>query len=84
MIQLGLQFRSIKPEHIVFKNGVIKKIKGVVYDDKKKSWIVPLPAKKSKNTDTGITQKNSSQFFNKLDKYIKDQQKRIKTFKSTE
>lgn len=79
MVQLGFQFHAIKPDDVIYENGVIKDIKGIKYDKKTNTWKVPSPiGKGSKGGEKETAAKVIGKFYTKLDKYIKEQQKRIK------
>lgn len=76
VVQLGFQFRSLSPSNVDYSNGVVSKITGLTFDEKKRIFTTPSPGPISKPEKST----NIDRFYSSVKKFIQDDKNRVKKF----
>ncbi len=78
LIKLGFQFKSISPDNIVFENGEITDISGLVFNEKTRKFSIPKYG--TKISPKTCKKASIDRFGARLDKFINDNNDRLEKY----
>lgn len=78
VVQLGFQFRELSPNDVVYINGEVTDIQGLVFDEKERSFTTPETVHHSSSSKS--EKRGPDRFYSCLKKFMSDDNNRVRKY----